>query len=97
MLGAGEGLIRKMTGNELAEMPLSRREDDLRWMELVCIVANEAVDAGRDRPRRHQRLRRDSEVDLSCPGYLYAFANDAWAAYGNNRGSVRLTVTRSAG
>ena len=25
-------------------------------------------------------------------GYLYCFANDAWEAYGNNRGSVRLTV-----
>ena len=27
-------------------------------------------------------------------GYLYCFANDVWAAYDNNRGSVRLTVTR---
>ncbi len=91
VLGAGEGLIRAMTGNELAEVPLSKREDDLRWMELVCIVANEAVDG------QHQRLYRDAEVNLSCPGYLYAFANDAWTAYGNNRGSVQLTVTRSAG
>jgi len=29
-------------------------------------------------------------------GYLYAFANDAWGFYSNNRGSVRLTITRTA-
>ncbi len=29
-------------------------------------------------------------------GYLYCYANDAWQAYGNNRGSVNLTVTRTA-
>ncbi|MBA4784586.1 MAG: hypothetical protein H2046_02325, partial [Rhizobiales bacterium] len=26
-------------------------------------------------------------------GYLYCFANDAWQAYDNNRGSVRLTIS----
>jgi len=30
------------------------------------------------------------------PGYLYAFANDAWD-YDNDRGSVQLTVTRLDG
>jgi hypothetical protein len=29
-------------------------------------------------------------------GYLYCYANDAWQAYANNRGSVKLTVTRAA-
>jgi hypothetical protein len=28
-------------------------------------------------------------------GYLYAYANDAWSFYSNNRGSVQLTVTRA--
>ena len=31
------------------------------------------------------------------PGYLYAFANDAWGLYDNDRGSVQLTVTRLDG
>lgn len=26
--------------------------------------------------------------------YFYAYANDAWNFYENNRGSVRLTVSR---
>jgi hypothetical protein len=29
-------------------------------------------------------------------GYLYCYANDGWYAYANNRGSVALTVTRTA-
>jgi hypothetical protein len=28
------------------------------------------------------------------PGYLWAYANDAWGAYGNNCGQVTLTVSR---
>ena len=32
--------------------------------------------------------------DVAQPGYLYAFANDAWGFYRNNSGTVRLTVTR---
>ena len=27
-------------------------------------------------------------------GYFYAFANDAWHFYGNNRGSVELRIRR---
>lgn len=29
-------------------------------------------------------------------GRLFCFANDFWLAYGNNEGSVKLTVTRTA-
>ena len=27
-------------------------------------------------------------------GYLYLFANDAWAMYGNNAGSLEVEITR---
>jgi len=94
LLDAGENIIRAATGNQLAEAPLSRRYDDLRWMELVCTVANGVIDAsGKWHP--HQRLSLREDCHVIEPGYLYAYANDAWAAYGNNRGSISLTVTRS--
>ncbi len=93
LLDAGEGLIRAVTGNDLADLPLSRRDDDLCWMELVCAVANGEIDAdGTAQPP--ERLPRGTECEVRKPGYLYAYANDAWAAYGNNRGSVMLEVTR---
>jgi hypothetical protein len=34
------------------------------------------------------------EADVDRSGYLWAYANDAWGTYGNNRGSVTLTVGR---
>ena len=36
------------------------------------------------------------EVKPKRSGYLYAYTNDAWNFYDNNRGSVQLTVTRVA-
>ncbi|MBB4189292.1 hypothetical protein GGE07_005974 [Sinorhizobium terangae] len=30
----------------------------------------------------------------SSSGYLFAFANDAWQTYDNNRGSVKSTIAR---
>ena len=45
----------------------------------------------------HQRIRIGSGTRdrVTQPGYLYAFANDAWGCYGNHRGSVSLTVSRT--
>jgi uncharacterized protein (DUF2235 family) len=50
---------------------------------LQWMIERIAIGAGTD----HQECRG---------GYLYAFANDAWGFYSNNRGSVRLTITRTA-
>ena len=35
-------------------------------------------------------------MTVAKPGYLYAFANDSWHFYDNNRGSVRMVVERTA-
>ena len=37
----------------------------------------------------------DTPLEIDHPGYLYCFANDVWSLYDNNRGSVRLTITRA--
>jgi hypothetical protein len=34
------------------------------------------------------------EQHIQQPGYFYAYANEAWGFYNNNRGSVSLTITR---
>jgi hypothetical protein len=51
-----------------------------------------------DSPDGHQYIRIGRAVEsvqVHASGYLYAFANDAWGMYGNNRGSVLLTVCRA--
>jgi len=46
----------------------------------------------KDRPLEIS-VTRSSGVPVG-PGYLYCFPNDVWSLYGNNHGSIQLTVTR---
>jgi hypothetical protein len=86
--------------------PGERRQLGLPWMSLVGIVAN----AGERLPAadgttpaapeaEHQILDigdSASRVLVTEPGYLYAYANDAWGSYGDNAGAVRLTVKKTS-
>jgi uncharacterized protein (DUF2235 family) len=101
VLGPVEKVFRWASRNEEANYFGSRREEDLPWMSLVGVVANGAgkQPANENAPTPHQRIAigkgMNDPVTVAKGGYLYAFANDAWGYYGNNSGSVRLTVTRS--
>jgi hypothetical protein len=39
-------------------------------------------------------IGKDKNITAPKTGQLYCFANDAIIAYGNNRGSIQLTVTQ---
>jgi hypothetical protein len=96
-IGRVEGLIRSVVKNDSPSVIGGRREHDLPWMSLVGYVANERRDkSGRIRPGcGHERIPIGAGTTqrINRPGYLYAFANEAWGYYWNNRGSVELTVT----
>jgi Uncharacterized alpha/beta hydrolase domain (DUF2235) len=104
-LGQIEALWKKATGNQQADLPATKRVERAPWFSLIGVVANDAnkggpapLQPGKDgTPPEHQELvigRKLERFRLSHPGHLYAFANDAWHFYGNNRGSVTLRVTR---
>lgn len=98
--GKVEGLFKKITGNDQADFWFTRRVEAYPWFSLVGVVAN---DAGRDNPahdgspspHHHFLIGDGTTLEVDEPGYFYAYANDAWAMYGNNRGSVRLVVART--
>jgi uncharacterized protein (DUF2235 family) len=102
-LGSVENIFKKVSGNDRADFWGTRRIESMPWFALVGVIANGGVDGpgapGVDgSPHPHQTfLIGEGPVALKVqrPGYLYAFANDAWAFYGNNRGSVSLTVKRT--
>jgi hypothetical protein len=96
LLGHGEKLFKRMTRNKVADFMGAPREEDLPWMSLIGVVANDAVALGDDESTCHERIAigAGTSCRVTKGGYLYAFANDAWGLYGNNEGSVRLTVTR---
>ncbi|ABC90769.1 hypothetical conserved protein [Rhizobium etli CFN 42] len=96
--GKGEALYSKLTGNHQIDFWYTRRQEDAKWFSLVGVVANgvfptaDSDEKPNYSPHEVFMIGDKASFTPAKSGYLYAFANDAWQAYGNNRGSVRLTV-----
>jgi hypothetical protein len=99
-----ESLTRFITRNEKAEILLSKRIDYEPWFSLIGVVTNDCDKKGilpespanDGTPPGHQTfvIGKNYTETISYGGFLYAFANDSWNAYENNRGSVVLRVKR---
>ena len=97
-------LERWLPKETMADLPNTKRFEGAKWFELVGVVANDggAVKAVKNdgSPFPHTYFRPCLHTDAKHPfvvkadGYLYAFANDAWARYDNNQGTVRFEITR---
>ncbi len=100
-LGELENVFKKLTNNARADFRLTKRHERLQnarvpWFCLVGAVANGGrADANGD-PEEHEAfaIGAGCEYVPRASGYLYAYANDAWNFYSNNRGSLSLEVTR---
>ncbi|NML48346.1 DUF2235 domain-containing protein [Ramlibacter sp. G-1-2-2] len=95
LLGKAEDAWKKITGNEAADFRFTRRHENMPWFCLVGAIANGGgVDA-----KQHLAPHESFAIGDGCTytprksGYFYAYANDAWNCYGNNRGRVNLRVT----
>ncbi len=97
--GTLETLFRKVTGNRQADFWWTKRIEEMPWFALVGVVADGAGADDKGNMLPHTKfLIGDGARHTVKPGqggYLYCFANDAWQAYRNNSGSVRLTVKRT--
>ncbi|HEV7321354.1 MAG TPA: DUF2235 domain-containing protein [Ensifer sp.] len=96
----GELLFTKLTGNHQVDFWYTKRERDAPWFALIGMVANGVLPEGSadDKlsfaPHEVFEIGAGTTFTPNKSGYLYAFANDAWQTYENNRGSVKLTVRR---
>lgn len=103
-LGKFEFLWKKATKNASTDFLGTKRVEKMAWFTLVGVVANDRGEKSQvpndGSPDPHQYIQLSEHADstkaleLKAPGYFYAFANDVWARYDNNHGSLRLTVTR---
>jgi hypothetical protein len=79
LIGPGEKLFHRVTGNKVANAPLSRREENMPWMSLVGVVANDAIPVKDPKGalNAHERIAIGAGTDhrVTKSGYLYAFAN----------------------
>jgi hypothetical protein len=98
--GRLETLFRRISANPQADFLGTRRLEDEDWFRLIGVVSSgAAANSPRNRGRSaalHEVFAIGEKAKLTPRGggYLYCFANDAWHAYENNRGSVSLTVKR---
>jgi uncharacterized protein (DUF2235 family) len=95
--GKVEQLYQSLSHNPQARFLWTKREEKYEWFALVGVVANGAGTDQNGNPTPHESFLIGKGPTRFSPkesGYLYCYANDAWPAYGNNRGSVRLTVQR---
>lgn len=101
LLGFAEKLWRRR--NDQADFTATRRHEEFPWFALVGTVASKwkknPLPDGTVVPYQAFMMAKNKgsvSVVVSQPGYLYAYPNDAWAFYKNNRGSVKLTVTKKS-
>jgi hypothetical protein len=95
-LGKLEDLFGKITGNVKADFWWTKRAEKFPWFALVGVIANSDGAGPTGSLLDHETFLIGDGMTISPTksGYLFCFANDAWHAYDNNRGSVRLTIKR---
>ncbi|HEX6993248.1 MAG TPA: DUF2235 domain-containing protein [Gammaproteobacteria bacterium] len=100
-LGEIETRFKKITGNDQANFRFTKRHDRIDgervpWFCLIGAIANAGGVDDKGKPGEHETFKIGSgcEHTVRQEGYFYAYANDAWNFYENNRGSVKLKVTR---
>jgi hypothetical protein len=96
-LGQAEKLYQKLSHNTQADFWWTKRVEAYNWFALVGVIANGfGTDAdGNPTPHETFLIGKGASYVPKVSGYLYCFANDAWQTYGNNRGSVSLTIQRA--
>ncbi|MFK0088559.1 DUF2235 domain-containing protein [Pseudomonas sp. NPDC090755] len=92
--GKLETLYGKLFKNPDVNFNYTRRHEQHPWFCLMGAIANgDGVDAkGYLVKPEAFKIGKGCAYTPKRSGYLYAYANDAWNCYGNNRGHVALTL-----
>jgi hypothetical protein len=94
-VGSAETVFKKATGRD-ADFWWTRRHEDAPWFAIMGYIASDVgMDVATLSTGETFKIGDSVTFKPALGGYLYCYANDAWQAYGNNRGSVALTVTRT--
>ena len=96
LLGEAETIFKNVTHKE-ADFWFTRRDEHAPWFALMGFVASQyGEDAKTLAVGESFTIGEQAIFTPKLGGYLYCYANDAWQAYDNNRGSVALTVTHQS-
>jgi hypothetical protein len=92
-LGKAEVAFDKLTHRQI-HLLSTPRDEQYSWFALMGFVASACgADDTTLATGETFLIGEDATFTPRNGGYLHCYANDGWYAYGNNRGSVALTVT----
>lgn len=91
--------LKKLTHDDAVTFLGAPRRRDVPWMALLGAVATQAFTTDAGELLRYEQFPITPKpgiltVEPGRAGYLYAYANDAWGMYADNRGSLTMTITR---
>ncbi len=94
LLGKVEEAFKKLTGSTSADFRFTKRHENMPWFSLVGAIANGGGVNAKAYLEPHETFLIGSGCTYTPQksGYFYAYANDAWNCYGNNRGRVKLSI-----
>lgn len=95
-----QDLLKGLTRDEAVTIFGAPRLGGTPWMALVGAVAAPDFDPGDGHQLPYRQFPIPTKPSaLTVPadraGYFYAYANDAWGMYGDNRGSLSLSIRRT--
>ena len=98
VLGWFERAYNRLRNNEHNDdfISVTKRVEKADWFALIGVITNQGSpkNDGDPPPPQIEILGDSAIISVEKPGYLFCFANDAWAMYDNNRGYVTLDIAR---
>lgn len=87
-------IFQELLGRENANFIGSKRHDECPWFCLMGAIANggNPEKDGTASPMESFMIGEEKVYTVNKSGYLYCYANDAWAFYANNRGYITLEI-----
>jgi len=96
-LGGFLSLIRRLPDAEKGKSKLVRRYEKAPWFSLIGVVANgDEIAKWKQKAVLYEKFKigLNAQKAINRSGYLFCYANDAWAFYKNNSGAIKLKVSR---
>ncbi|WP_338920183.1 DUF2235 domain-containing protein [Pseudomonas silesiensis] len=95
-LGEIENWFKSLSANKSADFRFTKRHEGFEWFSLIGAIANTCgVDEkGHLISPETFLIGEGRSYTPKRSGYFYAYANDAWNCYGNNRGHIALKIER---
>ena len=96
VLGKLEHLLKCY--NEHVDLIGTKRHEDIEWLALVGAITNSGnpTKTGTAASLEYFKIGTGISYTPKKSGYLYCYANDSWFLYDNNRGCVKLTVSKTS-